>query len=170
MANSHDLTREQILDSLSELGEDPDFKPFRNYHLNHAVRTLDQELANAMLQLGADPNYRAYGYDSFLHNLFETLRSSPTAHGERVLALARILLQHGANPNLVGCNNFRAVDLAVGAGFSDFAGLLLAAGADPLLRTRIDDCESPREIAEHLGLREMARLLAAQEARLDGRR
>jgi hypothetical protein len=48
--------------------------------------------------------------------------------------------------------------------------LLLAAGADPRLRTRIDYCESPREIAEALGLHEMSGLLAAQEARLDGRR
>jgi ankyrin repeat protein len=44
--------------------------------------------------------------------------------------------------------------------------LLLQAGADPRLRTRIDDCETPLEMAEKAGLREIAALLAVQEARL----
>jgi hypothetical protein len=43
--------------------------------------------------------------------------------------------------------------------------ILLEAGADPRLRTRIDDCETPREMAEQVGLREMAELLATHEAR-----
>jgi hypothetical protein len=44
--------------------------------------------------------------------------------------------------------------------------LLLQAGADPRLRTRIDDYETPREMAEKAGFYEFARLLAVQEARL----
>jgi hypothetical protein len=44
--------------------------------------------------------------------------------------------------------------------------LLLQTGADPRLRTRIDDCETPREMAETAGLHELAALLAVQEARL----
>jgi len=43
--------------------------------------------------------------------------------------------------------------------------ILLEAGADPRLRTRIDDCETPREMAEQVGLHEMAELLATHEAR-----
>jgi hypothetical protein len=43
--------------------------------------------------------------------------------------------------------------------------ILLEAGADPRLRTRIDDCETPREMAEQVGLCEMAELLATHEAR-----
>jgi len=43
--------------------------------------------------------------------------------------------------------------------------ILLDAGADPRLRTRIDDCETPREMAEQVGLRETAELLATHEAR-----
>jgi hypothetical protein len=43
--------------------------------------------------------------------------------------------------------------------------ILLEAGADPRLRTRIDDCETPREMAEQVGLREMAELLVTHEAR-----
>jgi hypothetical protein len=44
--------------------------------------------------------------------------------------------------------------------------ILLEAGADPRLRTRIDECETPREMAEAAGLREIADRLAAREARL----
>ena len=44
--------------------------------------------------------------------------------------------------------------------------LLLQAGAAPCLRTRIDNCETPREMAEKAGLREIAEMLAVREARL----
>lgn len=44
--------------------------------------------------------------------------------------------------------------------------LFLQAGADPLLWTRIDNWETPREMAEKAGLREIAEFLAVQEARL----
>jgi len=44
--------------------------------------------------------------------------------------------------------------------------LLLEAGADPRIRTRIDEGETPREIAKNAGLRDIAALLAAREAEL----
>jgi hypothetical protein len=44
--------------------------------------------------------------------------------------------------------------------------LLLQAGAAPCLRTRIDNCETPREMAEKAGLREIAEMLAVREVRL----
>jgi hypothetical protein len=43
--------------------------------------------------------------------------------------------------------------------------LPLAAGADPRLKTRIVRCETPREMAERVGLAEIARLLKAAEGR-----
>jgi hypothetical protein len=51
---------------------------------------------------------------------------------------------------------FKKIDAAFRAGDLD-------AGADPRLRTRIDDCETPREIAEKASLREIADLLARRE-------
>jgi hypothetical protein len=48
--------------------------------------------------------------------------------------------------------------------------ILLEAGADPRLRTRIDACETPREMAEGMGLREIADRLAASEGRPGPRR
>ena len=43
--------------------------------------------------------------------------------------------------------------------------VLLEAGANATLRTRIDECETPREMAEAAGLRGIADLLAQWEAR-----
>jgi hypothetical protein len=44
--------------------------------------------------------------------------------------------------------------------------LLLQAGVAPCLQTRIDNCETPREMAAKAGLREIAEMLAVREARL----
>jgi len=44
--------------------------------------------------------------------------------------------------------------------------LLLENGADARLKTRIDDCETPREMAERAGLRGITELLAKWEARV----
>jgi hypothetical protein len=57
-----------------------------------------------------------------------------------------------------------AIDAAFRAG--DLAALRAAVEADPRLRTRIDDLESPREIAEQMGQRDIVVLLAAREALL----
>jgi hypothetical protein len=46
--------------------------------------------------------------------------------------------------------------------------LLLAHGADPSLKTRIDDLETPREMAEGAGLSGIASVLARAEARRSG--
>lgn len=81
-------------------------------------------------------------------------------------ALLRLLLSHGANPNQRGINDYTPLHMAVSQRNLQAVALLLEAGADPRLRTRIDDCETPRELAERAGLRELAVLLAAQEARL----
>jgi hypothetical protein len=43
--------------------------------------------------------------------------------------------------------------------------ILLDGGADPRLRTRIDDCETPGELAERRGLWEVAERLASHETR-----
>ena len=45
--------------------------------------------------------------------------------------------------------------------------LLLEAGADPRLRTRIDDYETPRAMAEQIGLSNIAERLAAYETKFE---
>jgi hypothetical protein len=56
--------------------------------------------------------------------------------------------------------------MAVGERNAGAVALLLGAGADPRLRTRIDDCETPRGMAQRAGLGEIAELLAGVEERL----
>jgi hypothetical protein len=43
--------------------------------------------------------------------------------------------------------------------------LLLDAGADPELRTRIDDCESSLELAQRIGVADIEAMLALKVAR-----
>jgi hypothetical protein len=45
--------------------------------------------------------------------------------------------------------------------------ILVQSGSDPRLRTRIDNCETPREMAEKAGLPGIVELLALQEARME---
>ena len=134
MPACHTLTRDEVLESLAELADDHSFGPLRDYYLGHAVNSLDLELAGGMLGMGANPNHCDGGYDSFLHHLFERFRSQRTTHGIAVLSMVQLLLRHGADPNLVGCNNYRAVDLALMSECHEFSGPLIAAGADPHLR------------------------------------
>jgi hypothetical protein len=55
--------------------------------------------------------------------------------------------------------------MAVSEGNLPAVEILLKGGADPRLRTRIDDCETPREMARKAALPEIAQLLANHEAR-----
>ena len=56
--------------------------------------------------------------------------------------------------------------MAVGERHLPALEFLLEAGADSRLLTRIDDCETPGEMAERAGLVETTTLLAASELRL----
>ena len=79
--------------------------------------------------------------------------------------IIRLLLSFGADPNQRGLNDYTPLHTAAGERNLRAVEILLEGGADPRLRTRIDDCETPREIAEKAGLREIAAVLAAGEAR-----
>ena len=81
-----------------------------------------------------------------------------------MLEILKLLLAFGSDPNQHGVNDYTPLHMAVAENNLGAVELLLKAGADPRPRTRIDDCESPREMAEQAGLREIAALLAAREA------
>jgi uncharacterized protein len=55
-----------------------------------------------------------------------------------------------------GINDYTPLHLAVSERNLSAVALLLDGGADPRLRTRIDDCETAREMAEKAGFREIA--------------
>jgi hypothetical protein len=131
------LTREQILDDLERLAEEPGFMVFRGDYMDHAVDTLDLELAAAMLRLGASPDEHGECgeyHEGYLRQLFYMFLSGRSSRGEEILGMLKLLLANGADPNLVGGGNYRAVDLAMEAGFAPIVDLLVAAGADPTPR------------------------------------
>ena len=79
--------------------------------------------------------------------------------------IIQLLLSFGSDPKQRGLNDYTPLHMAVGERNLRAVEVLLEAGADPRLRTRIDECETPREMAEKVGLREIAELLATGEAR-----
>lgn len=127
------LSRERILASIDELASDAAFAPWRDVYLRKAVMDLDLELTSAMLRAGGNPNVQEPWGDGFLHHLVHEYLVSRSTQGDRVLAIAGALLAGGADPNLVGCNNLRAYDLAVES-CRPFGELLLRSGADPSVR------------------------------------
>lgn len=121
----------------------------------------------ALLEIGADPNPPDHAGFPPLIAALSCSRAQPGAPGRQDVAdIIQLLLSFGADPNQRGINDYTPLHMAAAERNLTAVKLLLAAGADPRLRTRIDDCEIPREMAERTGLHEMAELLAVQEARL----
>ena len=60
-------------------------------------------------------------------------------------------------------NDWTALHMALAENNVAAVELLLKAGADPCVPTRIDDCETPREMAERAGLHEITALIAAYQ-------
>jgi hypothetical protein len=119
----------------------------------HFIRTL--------LSLGADP--RAPADDGFppIIAALTCTRDVPGANRRTdVDQIIRLLLSHGADPNERGINDYTPLHMAVAERNMLAVQLLLDGGADPDLRTRIDDHETALEVANAAGLTEIAALLA----------
>jgi uncharacterized protein len=135
--------------------------------LQYAIYHSPLPFIRALLELGADPNPKdPAGFPPLIAAL-SCSRSRPGSPGRPdVVDIVKLLLSFGADPNQRGINDYTPLHMAVSERNIAAIELLLAAGADPRLRTRIDDCETPRESAERAGLRGIAEVLAASEARL----
>ena len=75
------------------------------------------------------------------------------------LEIIKLLLSFDADPNQRGINDYTPLHMAVSERYLPAIQILLEAGADPRLRTRIDHYETPHEMAERSGLVEVAKLL-----------
>ena len=137
--------------------------------LEYAIYHSPLAFIRTLLEIGADPNPANHAGFPPLIAALSCSRPRPGSPGRPDVAdIVGLLLSFGADPNQRGLNDYTPLHMAVSEHHLPTVELLLKAGADPRLRTRIDDCETPREMAEKVGLRKIAELLAAQEAWLGG--
>lgn len=114
----------------------------------------------ALLEAGADP--KAPVDDGFppLIAALSCGRAVPGAAARRdVDEIIRLLLSFGADPHQRGINDYTALHMAVAEGNALAVQRLLDAGADPELRTRIDNCETPLEMARAMDRADMIGIL-----------
>jgi ankyrin repeat protein len=136
--------------------------PCLEYAIYHSPLTFIREL----VELGADVN--PIHHDGFppLHAALSCSHPQPGSPGRPdVVEVLRLLLASGADPNQRGLNDWTPLHSAVAYRNLDAIPVLLAAGADPHLRTRIDDCSTPREDAESAKLPDYVRVLTLAEAK-----
>lgn len=135
--------------------------------LVYAIYHSPLEFIRTLLELGADPNAPVDdGFPPLIAALSaaqDTPGAIPRTDVDRVL---RLLLTYGADPNQRGLNDYTALHMAVAVRHPVAVQLLLDAGAEPDLRTRIDDCETPLQMAETAGLAEIAATLRRRGAPL----
>ena len=138
--------------------------------LEYAIYHSPPAFIRTLLEIGADPNpVEQTGFSPLIAAL-SCSRSRPGSPGRPdVLEILKLLLSFGVDPNQRGINDYTALHMAVSERNSAAVLLLLEAGADPYLCTRIDNYETPREMAEKAGLGEIAAVLAEYEARRIGR-
>ncbi|HEX9895919.1 MAG TPA: ankyrin repeat domain-containing protein [Gemmatimonadales bacterium] len=129
--------------------------------LEYAIYHSPLRFIRALLELGAEPNPAQHiGFPPLIAAL-SCSRSQPGSPARPdVPEIIALLLEFGADPNQRGINDYTPLHMAVAERNQDALRLLLEAGADPRLKTRIDDCETPGEMAREAGLTEMADLIA----------
>ena len=120
--------------------------------LEYAIYWSPATFITVLLDAGSNPNYEdAAGFPSIIAAL-------STERPDR-LDVVHVLLAHGADPNMRGVNDWTPLHYAVSRRDAEAIHLLLLAGSDPLLRTRIDDCETALEGAEEAGFEAGALML-----------
>jgi ankyrin repeat protein len=158
------------LDALRAAVEDPNDIPNGVMPLTigsclvYAIYHSPLPFIRQLLELGADPVPDTL--DGF-PPLIAALSCSRTQPGSParpdVSDVIRTLLEFGADPAQRGINDYTALHMAVAERNLAAVEILLKAGADPAARTRIDDCETPLEMARTAGLRDIADILESAE-------
>ena len=135
--------------------------------LVYAIYHSPLAFIRTLLEIGADPN--APVDDGFppLIAALSCARDVPGATRRTdVDEIIRLLLSFGADPNQRGINDYTPLHMAVAERNPLAIQILLDGGADPDLRTRIDECETPLEMAEAAGLTDIAAMLARKGSRV----
>ena len=133
--------------------------------LIYAIYRSPLAFIRTLLELGADPN--APVDDGFPPLIAALSCGREVLGGHRrtdVADVLRLLLSFGVDPNQRGLNDYTPLHMAVGERHALAVHILLEGGADSDLRTRIDDYETPLEMAVKAGLTDIADILARRGA------
>ena len=159
------------LDELLAAVEDPDVVPNGPMPLaigpclEYAIYWSPIAFIRTLLELGADPNPTDHaGFPPLIAALSCSRPHPGSVPRTDVLEVMELLIDFGADPNQRGLNDWTPLHMAVAQRHTDALRLLLRRGADPRIRTRIDDYDTAGEMAHSAGLTEMAELLRAAEA------
>lgn len=160
------------LEALLEAVEDPAVVPNGPMPLTigscleYAIYHSPIAFIRTLLEMGADPNPADHiGFPPIIAAL-SCSNPRPGAPGRPdVASIISLLIEFGSDVNQRGVNDYTPLHMAVAERNAAAVRILLDAGADPTLRTRIDEYETPREMAEHAGLTEIRDMLAGAESR-----
>jgi ankyrin repeat protein len=112
--------------------------------LVYAIYHSPLAFIRTLLEIGADPNRPADdGFPPLIAALSCTRDVQGAPRRTDVEEILRLLLSFGANPNKRGFENYTPHHKTVAERNQPAVQMLLDAGADPELRTRIDECETP---------------------------
>ena len=122
------------------------------YPLAYAIYWSPYAFIEAILNLGAEPNYPA-------QDGFPSLLAALSTDREDKYELLTLLLDRGADIQQRGHNDWTPLHYAVNLRDWKAIEILLAHGADAHARTGIDEHTSPLEDAEAIGFREAVDLM-----------
>ena len=161
-----DAFRAGDLAALRAAVDDPDIIPNGNlddtigtclvYAIYHSPLAFIREL----LELGADPNAPVDdGFPPLIAALTKTRTEPGSPARLDVDEIVRLLLARGVDPNQRGINDWTPLHMAVAMRNLLAVHRLLEGGADPDVRTRIDECSTALEDARAQGLDEFVAVL-----------
>jgi hypothetical protein len=128
--------------------------------LVYAIYHSPRAFIRTLLELGADPNAPADdGFPPLIAALSSGQETTGAIRRTDVDEIVRLLVASGADPNQRGINDYTPLHMAVAVRNAHAVQRLLEGGADPELRTRIDECETPLDMATSAGLTGIAAIL-----------
>jgi uncharacterized protein len=123
--------------------------------LEYAIYWSPLGFIEQLIAAGSNVNYED---NAGFPSLMAALSTDRHGRGDK-LDVLRLLIRHGADLGQRGINDWTPLHYAASIRDLDALRLLLASGADPTVRTRIDDLTTPLEEAEASGFAEGAALL-----------
>jgi len=154
------------LDALRAAVDDPSVIPNGQMPITvgsclvYAIYHSPLAFIRTLLEIGADPNAPADDGFPPLIAALSSGRDVPGAKPRRdVDDVIRLLLSSGCDPNQRGINDYTPLHMAVAERNALAVQILLDGGGDPDLRTRIDDCETPLEMARAIDRADIVAIL-----------